>query len=564
MTTATLTPGVYGEMLFEKDVRIPVRGGTYVSANVFRPTAPGTYPVLTSWGPYGKDLPMSEADPFESRLCEEQGPFMSYERFHAPTWVNQGYVVIHIDSTGIGQSPGYLDPFSRRDLEYYHDAIEWAGVQEWSSGKVASVGLSYHSSTSVGVATLRPPHLAAIIPWEVGHDLYREGSYQGGILGNNFVDWWWRIWVLRVQHGIGTLTDEQLAANRIDWEGVTREHPFIDDWWRDRVADITQIEVPFLTVANWSGHSTSLESHFELFNGTASNNKWLRVINGKHVKPMYDAESRAVQKRFLDHFLKGVDNGWELEPPISMQVRGRFGTTWRNENEWPLARTEWTSLYLGAQAQTLSHELPQDDATVTYHAESEDAMWIPAGTYQQYLANLALEQGREGSSVTFTSQPFAAETEITGPLSLKLFVSLIDATDTDIFVTVRYFSAEGHEVVFDGILDSPALPVTVGMLRLSHRELDEQKSTPYHPVYKHESASPVEPGVITELDLEIRPTSVVIEKGGRLAVEVGSRNGVGTFCYLNNDPIERRTGGAVVIHTGPQWPSALLAPVVPV
>lgn len=564
MTAARMRPepGIYGDMIFEKDVTIPVRGGTYVKANVHRPVAEGTYPVLVGWGPYGKDLPMWEAEPLEYRLCEERGPFMVYERFHAPSWVSDGYIVINIDATGIGTSPGYLDPLSIRDLEYFHDAIEWAGVQPWSSGKVASVGLSYHSYASVGVASLNPPHLAAIIPWEVGHDLYREFTYQGGILGNAFADWWWRIWLLRVQHGLGELSPDELAQNRIDFEATIREHPLLDDWWQERIVDVTKIDVPLLTVANWCGHALSLDSHFEIFNRAASDNKWLRVVSGKHVKPMYDVESRVVQKQFLDHFLKGVDNGWQNEPPINLTVRERTGQHWRHETEWPLTGTQWTTLLLDGTTNGLGEPAPAD-ATATFHARPDDALWRVSADYDDYLANLSDETERAGSSVTFTTAPFEEETELTGPLNAKLFVSVDGADDTDLFATVRYLAADGHEVTFDGILDTSVLPVTVGMLRLSHRALDPEKSTTFLPVHTHEREERVTPGEIYEVEVAIRPTSVVIEKGGRLALEIGSRNGAGTFCYLNNDPEDRRMGGEVTIHTGERYPSSLLIPVIP-
>ncbi|PWN51796.1 acyl esterase [Violaceomyces palustris] len=550
----------YENVIVEKDVAIPTRDGHVLRCNIFRPRQ-GTAPAILSVSPYGKDMLMSEADPWEYRLCAQRGPDMIYERLHGPTWAGHGYAVVHIDMAGSGASEGVIDPWSARDADHYADAVEWAANQPWSTGKVGLAGLSYHSMTQPPVAARKPKGLACLLMWEVGYDYYRL-VHDGGVFTANFVDWWWRLWVLRTQNGVGKLSDEQLAANRVDWEKLMREHTLLDDWWKERIADPRDVDVPFLTVANWCGVPVSTVSEFPLFKNASSKHKWLRVITGKHVKPMYDADSLLVQKRFLDYWLKGVDNGLLDTPRVQYVVRHRDGQTeWKSDEQWPLSQTKWTQLHLDATNMTLDWEPPHAASSASYHNEPDEGMWLPAGTYDMYLENLTKETRREGSSIRFTSKPFRSSMEITGPLNLTVQVSVEGTDDTDVFVTLRYISRDGYEVLFDGILDSPNLPVTSAVLRASHRALDEATSTFHSPVHPHDAEQLLKAGQMYELQIAVGPTSVVVEEGGRLVVEIGSRNGENTFCYLRNDPGTRKMGGKVTVHTGPDHRSSILLPV---
>ena len=134
-------------MIFEKDVAIVASDGLTLRANVFRPRAPGAYPVVMAHGSYGKDVHFSHAfkpqweklNRIYPGLCSEgsTGRFLRWETVDPERWVPDGYVVVQVDSRGTGKSPGYLDPFSPREIEDYRDAIEWAGVQPWSKARSA-------------------------------------------------------------------------------------------------------------------------------------------------------------------------------------------------------------------------------------------------------------------------------------------------------------------------------------------------------------------------------------------------------------------------------------------
>ena len=162
-----------------------------------------------------------------------------------------------------------MQPNSPIEIQDLYECIEWAGTEPWSNGKVGMLGISYYARNQWRVAALHPPHLAAIIPWEGANDSYRDYTYHGGIL-SQFTEQWSKVQVVNVQYGRGdqalknpntgesaagpvTLTDEELAANRVNSYEELKAHPLCDDWHRARSADLSLVEIPLLTCANWGG-----------------------------------------------------------------------------------------------------------------------------------------------------------------------------------------------------------------------------------------------------------------------------------------------------------------------
>ena len=195
--------------IFEKNVAIPTDDGSLVMVNIFRPRETGRYPVIMSMCVYGKDLATKDLYAEEWKEMMERLPnlrersscyYHTWETCDPETWVPDGYVVIRVDSRGSGKSPGYLDPFCPREIRDYYNAIEWAALQPWSNGKVGLLGISYLAITQWQVASLQPPHLAAIIPWEGVSDKYRDDSRHGGIY-NSLQPGWYVKQVLPIQHG---------------------------------------------------------------------------------------------------------------------------------------------------------------------------------------------------------------------------------------------------------------------------------------------------------------------------------------------------------------------------
>ncbi|MGY1692412.1 CocE/NonD family hydrolase [Geodermatophilus sp. SYSU D01105] len=570
-------------MLIDWDMPIVMDDGVVLRCDIYRPPAEGRYPVIMTLGPYGKQLHFEDGYAFQWRLMCAEHPdvptgstnkYQVWEVVDPEKWVPDGYVVIRVDSRGAGTSEGVIDIWSLREAQDLAICVDWAGVQPWSNGKVGLNGISYFAENQWQTAALQPEHLAAICTWEGAADFYRDMAHHGGIFCNGFTKAWSEAQVWSVQNGKGTngyrsrltgdwvsgpetLTPEQLGANRRDfYEDCLANKLDTAEYWQSRMPDWSKVETPLLSSANWGGQGLHPRGNFEGFVRSASSQKWLEVHGLEHWTEFYTDYGVALQKKFFGHFLKGEDTGWADQPPVLLQVRHpgeRFVE--RREDEWPLARTRWTKYHLDARDLTLSTEAPEAAGSVTY-----------AGM---------------GDGATFLLPPVQEETEITGPLAAKLFVS--SATeDADLFLVVRVFGPDLKEVVFHGALD-PHTPVAQGWLRASHRKLDKELSLPYRPYHTHDEIEPLAPGEVYELDVEIWPTCIVVPPGHRIALTVrgkdyvypgdvsdegeklaGVWNGVGPFKH--DDPRDRPAevfGGDVTVHTGPDRQSYLLLPVIP-
>jgi putative CocE/NonD family hydrolase len=161
-------------MRVEWDVPIRMDDGLVLRADVFAPATTGLHPVLLSYGPYAKGLSFQDGYPSAWQRMIAEHPDVAYgssnryqnwEVVDPEKWVPEGYVCVRVDSRGAGRSPGYIDHFSPRETRDFHDCIEWAGVQVWSNGKVGLSGISYYGINQWHVASLQPPHLAAMCIW---------------------------------------------------------------------------------------------------------------------------------------------------------------------------------------------------------------------------------------------------------------------------------------------------------------------------------------------------------------------------------------------------------------
>jgi predicted acyl esterase len=508
-------------MRIEWDAPIEMDDGLTLRADVFRPEKEGRYPAILSYGPYGKGLAFQDGYRTAWEIMARENPdalagssnrYQNWEVVDPEKWVPDGYAVIRVDSRGAGRSPGCLCHNNARETRDICLCIEWAAGQPWCSGKVGMNGISYYASNQWRAAAAQPPHLAAICAWEGWNDCYRESARHGGIICS-FRKNWQDMQVKTVQHGQGergaksrvtgelvcgpeTLTEQQLVENREDMWRAFLSRELDGPYYRERSADLSKVEVPLLSAANWGGQGLHTRGNFEGFMRAASRQKWLEVHGGSHWAPFYTDYGVALQKRFFDFFLKGEKNGWDSEPRVLLNVRHpgeKF--VQRSENEWPLARTQWTRFYLDPANDALSREPVRSSESITY-----DPM---------------------GHGVTF-SMTAEKPTEITGPSALKLFVSS-GTSDADLFVVLRVFEPGGREVLFQGALD-PKTPVAQGWLRASHRKLDPGRSLPYRPWHTHDELQKLEPGEPVELDIEIWPTCIVVPAGYRIALTILGRD----------------------------------------
>ena len=337
---------VRDNMRIDWDVPVTMEDGLVLRADMFRPVAEERYPVILTYGPYAKGLAFQDGYPSAWQRMVAEHPdvahgssnlYQSWEVVDPEKWVPHGYACVRVDSRGAGRSPGYIDHFSPRETKDFYNCIEWAGVQPWSNGKVGLNGISYYGMNQWHVATLQPPHLAAMSIWEGSADWYRDMTHHGGILSTFFANWY-DMQVKTVQHGLGergprsrvtgelvcgdeTLSDQELARNRCDFGDDILAHPLDDSYHRDRSPVWEKVVTPFLSAANWGGQGLHPRGNFEGFVRAAATEKWLEAHGIEHWTHFYTDYGRLLQQRFFDYFLKGDENGWDRQPKVQLQVR---------------------------------------------------------------------------------------------------------------------------------------------------------------------------------------------------------------------------------------------------
>ncbi|KAL6912783.1 hypothetical protein ACHAP8_010509 [Fusarium lateritium] len=571
--------------IFEQNATVPLKAGDgLVRLNVYRPKGVDKVPVLVTYGPYGKDISYQDFHPksFSEVNPQHKSEHSAWETPDPAFWTKNGYAIVRADERGLGQSSGKLDTMSRGTSEAFFDVVEWASEQPWSSGKVGLLGISYYAGSQWRVAARKPKGLSAIVPWEGMSDYYRDRCRHGGILSNAFIKFWWNRQVITNQYGRpgrsarnwgpdtieGDLPDDELEANRQDQTIDNQANRFRDDaYYASKEYDMGDIEVPLLSVGNWGGILLHLRGNIEGYIHAGSKFKYLRLITGRHDLPFYYEEEVEIQRSFLDAFLKGNDRvGWSQEgkvAPVSLVLRkGNVGFNdaekekvypRREETEWPIARTQYKKLFLTPE-QGLS--------------------WDPT-TDRKKLSYKALGTLEKPEVLQFSTPAFETETEITGHVVAHLNVSVSPdpsgptPSDIDLFVTLRHIDPSGQEVFYTGTAGDP-VPVTKGWLRVSLRKVDQEhpkhRDWLPHRNYTSKDVLPVIQGEVYAVDVEVWPTNVVVDKGGKLVFEVASGDTQGSGIFQHNDAVDRSPEifqGHNHIHFGPRQQNYITLPVIP-
>ncbi|MGA8475434.1 MAG: CocE/NonD family hydrolase [Candidatus Cybelea sp.] len=523
------------DVCLERDVEVRVADGTILRVNVFLPPGDGPFPVIMCAHPYGKDaLPKATRRGYlpanQYRMLRQPVPvrFSAWTGWESPDpsfWCAQGYAVVNADLRGFGHSDGVGELFSDQEAQDYYELVEWAGTQSWSTGRVGLNGVSYLALSQWKVAALRPPHLAAICPWEGFSDCYRDFARPGGVREDGFLPLW-AAGIARSGRVKQNLRTEQLAR------------PLFDEWWAARCAQLERIDVPALICASFSDQALHSRGCFEAFRRIGSREKWLYTHRGGKWATFYSKDALNRQRRFFDCFLKGEENGVRGEPPVRLEVRSDRDTivSLRGETAWPLEGTRWTPLYL-ADAGTLRERPGQSEAKLSFDARNGTASFV--------------WQVRE-------------PVEIVGPMALQLDASLEDCDDATLFVFVRKIDANGANVPFEGSYGFGYDVVAKGSLRLSLREVDETASLPWHPVFPFDRPQPLAPGETVSMRIEILPSATFFAAGEALQLDVRGR-----WLYRHkNLPIrgpqfyEGGPAGTIVLHWGAQHNAHLLVPVI--
>lgn len=528
---ADVYPAPADGILVDHDVGVTTRDGTVLRVNVYRPRGDGPFPVLMCAHPYGKDnLPKKRrlggyAVSFQYRVLRQPSRprFSDLTGWEAPDpawWTARGYAVVNCDLRGAGNSDGVAALLSDQEGEDVYDLIEWAAQQPWSSGAVGMVGVSYLAISQWKAAALRPPHLRAIVPWEGFTDAYRDAVRPGGIREVGFL----RIWS-RVLRGV---------RQRYQLFEESRNRPRYDDFWRSLVPALADIEVPALICGSFSDNNLHSRGSIRGFEQIASPHRHLYTHRGGKWTTFYSDEALATQLAFLDRHLRDGDT--EL-PKIRLEVRECRDEVVdvREESAWPLERTQWTPLYLS------------DAGLVT--------------TDDTSAGSITFDTRSGGASFGWT---LPHDTELTGPMALRLFVETADADDVDLYVGVEKWRGSQY-VPFEGSYGFGRDRITTGWLRASLRALDAQASRPFEPVPTFTTAEPLQPGQVVPVDIALGPSATLFRAGEQLRLVVAGR-----WLWPRN-PLtgqfpagyERGPRGRCTLHWGPQCRARLLVPVIP-
>ncbi|MEZ5402889.1 MAG: CocE/NonD family hydrolase [Bryobacteraceae bacterium] len=544
-------------------VAIPMRDGAKLYADIYRPAAPGRYPVIISRTPYSTErTPNAYAA--------------------AVFFAQRGYVYVYQDVRGRHESDGKWEPF-RNDIEDGFDTVEWAAAQPWSNGKVGMQGGSYLGHVQWRAAMASPPHLTAIFPAVAATSLYHDWITLNGGWRLSFNFGWGPVrQESRIMQNTGPhlganppglafdnllqhlpLNDMQRLAGRNaqfyrDWIA----HPDYDEYWKKLNAEevMDRIAVPAHTFGGWfdifsqgtlrgyallskKGKTDAARKGSRLIIGPwghGASRKFGEIDFGEHAF----VDMHAVELRYFDYWLKGVANGVDRDPPVRLYVMGR--NEWRTENEYPLARARYTKMYL-REDRGLSWDAPKSAATDTYRYDPANPVPslggnnccgtpTPAGPRDQRPVE------SRGDVLVYTSDFIKDPVEVTGPVKLVLHASS-DAVDTD-------FIAKLIDVYPDG----RSMNMAEGIVRARYRE---GTSTP----------KLLEPGKVYEFEIDMVGTSVEFQRGHRIRVDVTSSH----FPQFDRNPntgeeFGRGTNVKVAtqtIHHSPTHTSYLLLPVIP-
>lgn len=513
-----------GNLVIERDVAVPMRDGVKLYCDIIRPADQTNLPVILTYSPYGKHGLKKFL--FSEAAGVPPGYVSKYAVWEDPDpafFAEHGYAVVNADARGSWYSEGDLTIWSDQEAQDGYDLVEWCATLPWSNGRVGMTGVSYLAVVQWRIAALNPPHLYAVNPWEGWSDCYRERTYHGGIPETRFVPW-------------GQWSTSFSLTRSEDFVTTAAMHPLFDEYWEGKRANLAAIRVPAYIVADWGDHGLHTRGTIEGFRQASSKSKWLEVHGRKKWQYYYQPKSRERLKIFFDHFLKDVSDEVLSWPPVRIEIRDRYYVgKFRDEKEWPLARTRYEPLFLNADTKMMQMVPISGKTSARYDAKTGSCIF---------------------------DFKFAEETELTGYMKLKLWVEAVGSNDADLFVAVQKLDQDGEMVPFTFWNEFDNGPVALGWLRASHRELDPDRSTPYQPWHSHKKELLLKPNEIVPIEIEILPSSTLFKKGEtlRLLVQGSDIYPLPTKHSVRHE--QTRNKGEHVIHVGGSYDSHLLVPIV--
>lgn len=536
---------------------IPMRDGVRLSTNVYLPDAGGPFPVLLVRTPYNKGTLL----------------IASYRVF-----LDRGFAVVVQDVRGRYASGGTFGALAQ-ELTDGDDTLNWIAKQRWSTGRIGMLGGSYVGMVQWRAALAGNPHLQAIFPAVSGSDEYRDRFYsRGGALkpghrllwlADNFrAPGYQRLPFFDFVNHLPLRTADRVAAGRtLDIWQQALNHPAYDAFWRSRsiLERISAVRIPAFIVSGW--YDNYVEGDLDAFVALRRQSRTHRILIGPWGHSMTEpfpsgitfggkssAPIRNIQLAWFDHWLRAPQPAPDFpQAPVRIFVMG--ANEWRDEQEWPLARTRLTPLYLASRLTArslqgdgllLSQPAQSDADTFTYNPRHPvptvgGAICCNAGVFLPGPMDQRRVETRDDVLI-YTSPPLKQDMEVTGEIHVVLYVSS-SAPDTD-------FTAKLVDVSPDGF----ARNVCDGILRLRYRE----------GLHKLKLAKP---GERYQIDIPAGVTSNVFRSGHRIRLEVSSSN----FPRFDRNPNtaepiaeekELHVANQTVFH-GKATPSHILLPVIP-
>jgi putative CocE/NonD family hydrolase len=475
---------------------LPLKDGTMLNYTLTLPKPDGRYPVVLQYGPYAEGV-MSD-----------------------PTWNDSGYAMLGVNMRGTGCSQGTFH-MVRADIWGADggEVVDWAARQPWSDGNIGMLGFSFTGTSQIATAAHAGPALKAIMPGNVFPDLYRDISYPGGVY--NALDPAWivagRQFVVGPAAAQQGATDPTCDANEAQQlvpndsqTADTTLHPFRDSYWTNDPASLmSRVHIPILGCINWQDTTVYTHAFNEFRDGFDPNATWLVGGDGAHGDcPI----ARARRVRFLDHYLKHIDNGWQNTPHLLLvhEVSSSPGRDNVPDNAgWQTAIATWAgvtkairplTLYLRAGGRLALSPPTQPESADSYAYGAPSANTPNTWSYPIV----------PGSELTYTTPRLAHDAEFLGSGSANLWMSST-APDTDVQLTLSEIRPDGQEEFVDS-----------GWLKLSHRKLDQRGSTVLRPLHTdlQADAEPLSPGVPVLGRIEIQPFDHVFRAGAAIRLSI--------------------------------------------
>ena len=472
------------------DQFIPMRDGVRLCCDVYQPTGAQALPVILSIAPYIKELQLQPALLTHSI---EAGP--------TDTFIASGYVHVIATHRGAGLSQGQYDHISAKEQADFFDVIEWISHQPWCNGAVGMVGDSHFAVNSLWATTQQHPALKCVVPYDAMSDFYRDFAYPGGAYRSSFLSKWY----IDSMHQFawpGPVEGRMAPANQLQ---DFIDNPFDGPYWWERSlrTQLDRIKTPVLHMVPTSPvHTRGQLSAYSLGKYTKKLVITPRPENSKeHWLFLKSEPLKAYMLRFLDHWLKGKATGIMDEPEVAICDSGTG--EWRHENEYPLARTQWTPYYLNGSAEGgREGHVGSITTSSPTHEAAADSFQMP--DWDLVAAGKPV--------LSYTSAPMEKPLRVYGPLSAVLYASTT-AHDTVLFVKL-----------FDIASDGTSMPLSDGVLKASFRELDPALSRPGLPWHPYTRRDMPESGKVYEYQIELRPIFHTFTPGHRLSVYIQSND----------------------------------------